>query len=112
MENIQEELNRSMSAKPPARHFRLLYFASAASYTKKSSDDFPAPLAVTELFGVLEAKYKGITECVLSCSAVTVNLGYVDMVPDPSNSAAGVQPNSIVIEAGDEVAIIPPVSSG
>ena len=68
-----------MSDKPHPGSFRLLYFASAASYTKKPSEDFLAPLPVLHLFGLLESRYGGITVRVLSSSAVTVNLDYVDL---------------------------------
>ena len=97
-----------MSSKPPSGHFRLLYFASAASFTKREWDEFLAPMPPKHLFEVLELKYPGITKAVLSSSAVTVNLEYIDMdeVYDAKNSDA------IMIKEHDEVAIIPPVSSG
>ena len=97
-----------MSNKPSPGHFRLLYFASAASFTRQESDEFPAPLPTKELFKLLEHKYPGITKSVLASSAVTVNLDYVDMdeADDTTNSEA------TVIQELDEVAIIPPVSSG
>ena len=96
-----------MSEKLPPNHFRILYFASAASFTRKSSDIFPAPMPITELFGVLEKQHPGITKGVLDSCAVTVNLEYVD-VEEEINEKEG----SVVINVGDEVAIIPPVSSG
>lgn len=85
----------------PQNRFRILYFASAASFTRKSSDTFPAPMPVTDLFGALEKQYAGITKAVLESCAVTINLEYVD-----------VEEVQAVINVGDEVAIIPPVSSG
>ena len=94
-----------MSSKPPKGHFRLLYFASAASFTRKSLDDVPAPLALTDLFAHLEKLYPGIGPAVLSSSAVTLNLSYVDVEDQKSSDAT-------VINEGDEVAIIHPVSSG
>jgi molybdopterin converting factor small subunit len=81
--------------------FKLLYFAAASSYTKKQSEELSAPLPISELFAVLEKKYPGIKAKVLESSAVTVNLEYVDL-----------DENSAVIKDGDEVGIIPPVSSG
>lgn len=96
-----------MSDKLSPDHFRILYFASAASFTRKSSDNFPAPMPVTRLFGVLEKQYPGITKGVLDSCAVTVNLEYVDLDEEGSKEEGGV-----VINVGDEVAIIPPVSSG
>ncbi|KAI9800509.1 MAG: hypothetical protein M1825_004057 [Sarcosagium campestre] len=86
--------------------FVLLYFASAARYTKKDSDEFEAPLPLSKLFGLLERTYPGITSQVLESSAVTINQVYVD-VPEPDTEGGGV-----VINPTDEVAIIPPVSSG
>ena len=85
----------------PQNRFSILYFASAASFTRKSSDTFPAPMPVTDLFGALEKQYPGITKAVLDSCAVTINLEYVD-----------VEEVQAVINVGDEVAIIPPVSSG
>ena len=58
-------------------------------------------MPITDLFGVLERQYPGITKAVLDSCAVTVNLEYVD-----------VEEAKAVIDVGDEVAIIPPVSSG
>lgn len=95
-----------MPSKPPAGHFRLLYFASATSFTRKSSDDLPAPLPITDLFRLLEKKYPGIEKAVLASSAITVNLDYIDI----EEASEGSEP--MVIQEGDEVAIIPPVSSG
>ncbi|THW13352.1 hypothetical protein D6C98_06730 [Aureobasidium pullulans] len=79
------------TSKPPTGHFSILYFASAASFTNKSSDHFAAPLKLSTLFVQLE-----------NICALTVNLEYIDMDAD-----AG-----MLINEGDEVAIIPPVSSG
>lgn len=90
--------------KSPPGQFNILYFASAASFTRKPSENFPAPVPVTELFDFLEEKYPGIKKSVLNSSALTVNLEYVDVEED---AAAG-----MVIKEGDEVGIIPPVSSG
>ncbi|KAL9124915.1 MAG: hypothetical protein Q9217_005808 [Psora testacea] len=93
---------------PPPRHFRLLYFASATSFTKREFDDFPAPIRTKDLFKLLEDKYPGITKAVLSSSAVTINLDYIVMgeVNDAKDSKTD------IIKEHDEVAIIPPVSSG
>lgn len=66
----------------------------------------PAPLRADHLFGKLEERYPGIGEKVLSSCAVTVNLEYVALDEDDA-AGAGRQ-----INEGDEVAIIPPVSSG
>ena len=93
-------------AKAPPGHFLLLYFASAASYTAKDFDTFEAPFPLSTLFDHLENCYTGIKEKVLDSCLVTVNLKYVDL-PDSEKSD-----REIIITAGDEVAIIPPVSSG
>lgn len=83
--------------------FTLLYFASAQSYTKQEKETIPAPMSIGKLFEHLETKYPGITSKVLSSSALTINLEYVDV--------QGAK-DTTMINAGDEVAIIPPVSSG
>jgi len=67
-------------------------------------------LEVSKLFDVLEEKYPGMRNKVLSSCAVTINLEYVDMEHDGAPDEA-VEPIK-VIQNGDEVAIIPPVSSG
>lgn len=102
-----------MAEKPPPGHFVLLYFASAATFTMKQSEYLPAPLAAPRLFQVLEGRYPGIRQKVLSSCAVTVNLEYVDL--DEGDIVAATEPSipsNVIIKEGDEVAIIPPVSSG
>jgi len=94
-------------AKPPAGHFNILYFASAGSYTNRESEALPAPLPLRKLFSTLEGRYKGIKSRVLESCLVTINLEYVD-VPSPEDEGS----DGPVINEGDEVAIIPPVSSG
>lgn len=93
-------------AKAPPGHFLLLYFASAASYTAKDFEAFEAPLPLSTLFNHLEKHYDGIKQKVLDSCLVTINLEYVD-IPDCEKGE-----REIFIEAGDEVAIVPPVSSG
>jgi len=93
--------------KAPADHFTLLYFASATSFTRKQHDFLPAPMPLGQLYDQLEQMYPGIKTKVLESSALTVNLDYVDV---PEERAKGGQ--AMVIQSGDEVAIIPPVSSG
>lgn len=95
-----------MVAKPPSGHFNVLYFASAGSFTAKEFESIPAPLPISKLFETLESRHAGITAKILDSSLVTVNLNYVDMPENPED------PNQLVIKEGDEVAIIPPVSSG
>ena len=101
-----------MSNQDSSGHFRLLYFASAASYTGKTSDNLIAPLPIVELFDTLEKMYPGIGHAVLTSAAVTLNLDYVDIDQEKSSAQDTANPEQAVIRAGDEVAIIPPVSSG
>ncbi|KAK2040560.1 this family protein [Colletotrichum somersetense] len=91
--------------KPPEDHFNVLFFASAVSFTSKQHEAFPAPMSLKKLFDVLEERYSGIKEKLLESCLVTVNLEYVD-IPGPDDG------DGLEVRAGDEVAIIPPVSSG
>lgn len=86
----------------PPGQFKLLYFASASTFTKKDFDILPAPSDPQRLYQTLEEKYPGIRHKVLNSSALTVNLEYVDIDADAEQQ----------IKEGDEVAIIPPVSAG
>ncbi|KAH6639319.1 Molybdopterin synthase sulfur carrier subunit [Boeremia exigua] len=95
-----------VASNPPAGHFTILYFAAASTYTGKTTEHLPAPLRVRNLFAQLDAAYPGFGLKVLSSCAVTVNLEYVDL---DDSDALDVDAE---IKAGDEVAIIPPVSSG
>jgi molybdopterin synthase sulfur carrier subunit len=88
-------------------HFTILYFASASSYTSKDSESFQAPVPLSKLFDSLEDKYKGIKAKILESCLVTINLEYVDVPENVSTDG-----RETVIKDGDEVAIIPPVSSG
>jgi molybdopterin converting factor small subunit len=96
--------------RPPKGHFNILYFASASSFTSKNVEALPAPLPLSKLFATLEDRYKGIKESVLDNSLVTINLTYVDMPEGEQDDASSEE--AVVIQEGDEVAIIPPVSSG
>jgi molybdopterin converting factor small subunit len=98
------------TSKSPTGKFTLLYFAAASTLTTKTSETFPAPMTLFSLFSMLEEKYPGIKEKVLGHSAVTVNLEYVDL-EDQSVEGEG-RGMETVVKEGDEVAIIPPVSSG
>lgn len=83
--------------------FTVLYFASAASYTNRNSEEFEEPsCSVSQFLTLLEKRYPGIKASVLDSCAVSVNLEYVDKDDDRDQ----------VIKDGSEVAIIPPVSSG
>jgi molybdopterin synthase sulfur carrier subunit len=94
-----------MGTNKPSGCFNLLYFAAASSYTKKSSESIKAPLHASELFETLENLYPGIKDKVLSSCAVTLNLEYIDLDEADKNK-------EMIFKEGDEVAIIPPVSSG
>jgi len=93
--------------KAPAGHFTVLYFAAAGSITQRPQEYLIAPMTIGELFGYLDRTYPGMKDKVISSSAVTINLDYVDV--DEVGSDRGLEKN---IDDGDEVAIIPPVSSG
>ena len=88
-------------------YFTVLYFASASSYTSKDSESIEAPLPLSKLFDTLEEKYEGIKAKILESCLVTINLKYVDV-----SENAATDGSEKVIQQGDEVAIIPPVSSG
>lgn len=92
-------------AKAPSGYFNILYFASASSFTGKDDEFLPATVSLTKLFAELESRYPGIKAKILDSCLVTVNLDYVDV---PGEDCV----DDTVIQEGDEVAIIPPVSSG
>ena len=96
--------------------FTILYFAAASTYTNKTSEILAAPLPVRLLFSTLESRYPGITVKVLKSCAVTINLEYVDLSfegdLDSAPDGASKENGDPMIRAGDEVGIIPPVSSG
>ena len=92
---------RTMTSSPLSQ-FTVLYFAAVSDRTGRDSERLPAPLPLAELFPALEWRYPGITEGLLASCLVTVNLEYVDVAAE----------GGMVIREGDEVAVIPPVSSG
>lgn len=95
--------------KPRAGHFNVLYFAGASTFTGKDFEELPAPFALGYLFAQLESMYPGIKSRILDSCLVTVNLEYVDL---PADAAERDDESGLVVQSGDEVAIIPPVSSG
>ena len=101
----------SNSSSKPTSTFTVLYFAAASSYTTVSSEELPAPLPLEKLFPTLELRYPGITARVLRSCAVTVNLEYVDIENDLESKSEAITERKM-IKPGDEVGIIPPVSSG
>ena len=94
--------------------FTILYFAAATSFTRKTSETLPAPLKANELFKVLEERYPGFRKKVLDSCLVTVNLEYVDVADEGGEVEwkRKEEKEYTTIKEGDEVAIIPPVSSG
>jgi len=94
------------SSRAPPGYFTILYFASASSHTWKDSEFLAAPLRISKLFDVLENRYTGMKAKVLESCLVTLNLEYVDLTEFTTDAA------DIIIKEGDELAIIPPVSSG
>lgn len=93
--------------KAPSGHFTVLYFAAASSHTGRNHDFLPAPLKITELYDALDKKHPEFRQKVLESAAVTVNLEYADLDEETTKGEA-----CMVLQAGDEVGIIPPVSSG
>jgi molybdopterin converting factor small subunit len=96
--------------------FQIHYFSTASSYTGKSTERLPAPLPLSQLFNLLEERYPGIQEKVLGSCSVAVGDEYVDVDVDGSvdegEGVNGGKGNRRVILEEEEVAIIPPVSSG
>lgn len=88
--------------------FQIHYFSTASSYANKNSESLPAPLPLARLFDTLESRYPGIREKVLQSCGVSVGDEYVDIEEAEANEEG----EGKVIQPGDEVAIIPPVSSG
>ena len=91
-------------------HFTVLYFASAASFTRRDRDLFPAPMTIDHLCKALEKSYPGITKAILQSSAMTLNLEYINTDAELFNE--DMANTATLIREADEVAIIPPVSSG
>lgn len=91
-----------MTSSSSPGHFTVLYFAAVSDRTGRESERLPAPMALADLFPALEGRYPGIQEGLLASCLVTVNLEYVDVTAE----------EEMVIREGDEVAVIPPVSSG
>ena len=97
-----------MSApRAPAGQFTVLYWASSGSYTHKQYDFFPGPLLLSQVPDLLEAQYPGIKEKVLGSCMLTVNLDYVDIEEEAAKGGQG-----LMVQPGDDLAIIPPVSAG
>lgn len=91
----------SIRKSSPQDAFTIYYFASASQYTGRNTEHLRAPLALNRLLPTLEEIYPGIQNVLASC-AVSLAGEYVDPDEEPLR----------LIGVGDEVAIIPPVSSG
>ena|SRR5690625_3196960 len=96
---------------PPPNTFQIHYFSSASSYTNKQTEYLPAPLPLKKLFETLEGMYPGIREKVLGSCGVSLGLEYVD-IEDGDGDGDRDGGEERMITAGEEVGIIPPVSSG
>lgn len=97
--------------------FTLLLFASASSYAQDTETlQLRAPMRLAELFDELERRWPGMKRKVLRAAAVSVNLEYVDFEVGSDGGvveAAGETEGKVVwLRKGDEVAVVPPVSSG
>lgn len=99
-----------MATSTSSPQFTIHYFAAASTYTSKNTELLPAPLRLADLFPELERRYPGIREKVLISCAVSLNGGYVDQNEGGDESLG--DDGGVVIGNGDEIAIIPPVSSG
>ncbi|KAL1855062.1 hypothetical protein Plec18170_004476 [Paecilomyces lecythidis] len=92
--------------------FQIHYFASAASYTQKQTESLPAPLPLSKLFSVLEERHPGIREKVLVSCGVSLGMEYVDVEELEKEEQQDARRERVMIKPGDEIGIIPPVSSG
>ncbi|KEF56986.1 uncharacterized protein A1O9_07176 [Exophiala aquamarina CBS 119918] len=112
--------------------FTLLLFATAASYTDTESLSLPGPTTLGDVFQTLETRFPGFLRKILAGAAVTLNLEYVDVgFPQgeaDSESELESQAEAMAwpwaewkstlegwgtaVKIGDEVGVIPPVSSG
>ncbi|PLN74891.1 hypothetical protein BDW42DRAFT_181566 [Aspergillus taichungensis] len=90
--------------------FQIHYFSTASAYTGKSTERLPAPLPVARLFDVLEERYPGMRKAVLGSCGLSVGDEYVDL--DAELGVGQSSEGRVVIKEGEEVAVIPPVSSG
>ncbi|KAK5938239.1 hypothetical protein PMZ80_009209 [Knufia obscura] len=89
--------------------FTLLLFASAQSYCNNTESlSLSAPTTLRQLYAELETRYLGVGEKILRSSQVVINLDYVDCEWDERETKG----EEVVIKAGDEVGVVPPVSAG
>ncbi|KAJ5531953.1 Molybdopterin synthase sulfur carrier subunit [Penicillium frequentans] len=101
--NLHSKAMATHSSNPVSQGtFTIHYFATASQFTTKNTECLPAPLPLAQLSPLLEERYPGIREKVLVSCGVSLDGEYVDVEEDAQT----------IIQAGSEVAIIPPVSSG
>ncbi len=113
--NMDEGADRDASNN--TRPLTVLLFASAATYAggvETVTLSLRGPTTLGEVFGALESRFPGFTDKILTSSAVTVDLEYVDFEISHHSKASGLTGRGLdlVVPAGAELAIIPPVSSG
>lgn len=77
--------------------------------TTKGSPRKPSGLSVAELFAWISLTYGESAAGLLASCAVSINMEYLE---DEEAGNAGEPSRAEVIHVGDEVALIPPVSSG
>ncbi|OAP56288.1 hypothetical protein AYL99_09467 [Fonsecaea erecta] len=113
------------STNPAKGTCTVLLFASASTFAGGvETVRIPVPTTLRGVFAALEARFPGMRDKVVGSAAVTVNLEYVDfdfealLVDDKATThqeegpGGGGEGLDLVIRDGDEVGIIPPVSSG
>ncbi|KIW70338.1 hypothetical protein PV04_02615 [Phialophora macrospora] len=128
--STSEQQSESKPTSTSTGTFTLLLFASASTFAgDQETLTMPAPTTLRAVFGTLERRFPGMARQILRSSAVTVNLEYVDFDPDgildldpgaedgaEQQQKGGDAPRGegldMLIREGDEVGIIPPVSSG
>ncbi|RKO86431.1 hypothetical protein BDK51DRAFT_44253 [Blyttiomyces helicus] len=95
------------AASGPANSFlwtiTVLYFAASKDLagTGQESLPLPNPVSVPEIVSQILSRHSAL-EAILDTAMVAVNLEYVDKEGS----------DGVLIKAGDEVALIPPVSGG
>lgn len=106
----------SSTTSPGSGKLTLLLFASASTFAGGLETlTLPAPTTLREVFTALETRFPGMTKRVLAGAAVTVNLEYVDFeIEELERRGEGESREGLdmPLNPGDEVGIIPPVSSG
>jgi molybdopterin converting factor small subunit len=132
--STSEQTSKSTSTSTSTGTFTLLLFASASTFAgDQETLTLPAPTTLRAVFSTLERRFPGMTRQILRSSAVTVNLEYVDFDPDglleldrgggggggedgdgnrANEQRKGEDGLDMLVREGDEVGIIPPVSSG